>query len=283
LNDVVVFYEKEICSRCNEDREQTSFLTFYIHYLKNLIPKKKIFEMSRSRPKVSAIIPAAGSGTRIGGEIKKQFLPLKGKPIIVYTLQQFEHCSDVDEVAMAVPESAMAEMESIIARYRLHKVSKVVLGGAKRQDSVQNVLNRLVLKDSDIVLVHDGVRPFIETKRISHLIKVCKDYNAAVLAVQPKDTIRRSTGGDFFDQTLDRTALWLIQTPQAFRSKLLVKAFEKAKKDKFYSTDEAALVERLGIKVRIVEGSYDNIKITTPEDLELGMLILDRWHTKGLV
>jgi len=239
--------------------------------------------MSRSRPKVFAIIPAAGSGTRIGGEIKKQFLPLKGKPIIVHTLQQFEHCSDIDEVAMAIPESAMSDMEAIVARYRLHKVSKVMMGGKKRQDSVYNVLNRLTLKDSDIVLVHDGVRPFIETKRIAHLLKVCKEYDAAVLAIQPKDTIRRSTGGGFFDQTLDRTALWLVQTPQAFRAKLLVKAFDKAQKDKFYSTDEAALVERLGVKVRIVEGNYDNIKITTPEDLELGALILDRWHAKGLM
>ena len=240
----------------------------------------KVVEMSKSRPKVFAIIPAAGSGTRIGGDIKKQFLPLKGKPIIVQTLQQFEHCPDVDEVALALPESAMSEMESMVERYRLHKVSKMVLGGAKRQDSVRNVLNRLTLNQSDIVLVHDGVRPFIETKRISHLLKVCKEYDAAVLAVQPKDTIRRSTGGGFFDQTLDRTALWLIQTPQAFRATLLVKAFERAKNEKFYSTDEAALVERLGVKIRIVEGSYDNIKITTPEDLELGMLIYDRWHMK---
>jgi len=236
--------------------------------------------MSRSRPKVFVIVPAAGSGTRIGGGIKKQFLPLRGKPIIVHTLQQFEHCPDVDEVALALPESAMSEMEAIVGRFRLHKVSKMIVGGAKRQDSVRHVLNRLLLKDSDIILVHDGVRPFVEIKRIAHLLKVCKEYDAAVLAVQPKDTIRRSTGGGFFDQTLDRTALWLIQTPQAFRAKLLVKAFEKAKKDKFYSTDEAALVERLGVKIRIVEGSYDNIKITTLEDLELGQLIFDRWHMK---
>jgi 2-C-methyl-D-erythritol 4-phosphate cytidylyltransferase len=239
--------------------------------------------MSRSRPKVFAIIPAAGSGTRIGGEIKKQFLPLKGKPIIVHTLQQFEHCSEIDEVALALPESAMSDMEAMVGRYRLHKVSKMVMGGKKRQDSVYNVLSRLTLKDSDVVLVHDGVRPFIETKRIAHLLKACKEYDAAVLAIQPKDTIRRSTGGGFFDQTLDRTALWLVQTPQAFRAKLLVKAFEKARKDKFYSTDEAALVERLGIKARIVEGNYDNIKITTQEDLELGTLIFDRWHEKGLM
>lgn len=239
--------------------------------------------MSRSRPKVFAIVPAAGEGTRIGGEIKKQFLPLKGKPIIVHTLQQFEHCPDVDEIALAVPESAISEMEILIARHRLHKVSKIVVGGKKRQDSVYHALNRLPWKDSDIILVHDGVRPFIEPKRISHLLKVCKEFDAAVLAIQPKDTIRRSTGGGFFDQTLDRTALWMIQTPQAFRAKLLVRAFEKARKDKFYSTDEAALVERLEVKARIVEGSYDNIKITTPEDLELGTLILERWHAKGLL
>jgi 2-C-methyl-D-erythritol 4-phosphate cytidylyltransferase len=239
--------------------------------------------MTRTRPKVFAIIPAAGSGTRIGGQIKKQFLPLKGKPIIVHTIQQFEHCPDVDEIALAVPESAVVEIENLISRYRLDKVSKVVVGGTKRQDSVANALKRLIISDTDIIMVHDGVRPFIETKRISHLIKVCKEYDAAVVAVQPKDTIRRSTGGHFFDQTLDRSALWLIQTPQVFRAKLLFKAFEKAKKEKFYSTDEAALVERLEKKARIVEGSYDNIKITTPEDFELGLLILERWLAKGLM
>lgn len=239
--------------------------------------------MPRVRPKVIAIIPAAGSGTRLGGQVRKQFLPLKDKPIIVHTLRQFEHCPDIDEIAIAVPESAIVEMESLISRYRLHKVSKVVLGGEKRQDSVANVLRKLVLKDSDLVLVHDGVRPFVETKRISGLIKACKEHEAAVLAVQPKDTVRRSAGGGFFDQTLDRNALWLIQTPQAFTAGVLVKAFGRAKKDRFYSTDEAALVERLGVKVKIVEGSYDNIKITTQEDLELGKLILERWKSKGLI
>jgi 2-C-methyl-D-erythritol 4-phosphate cytidylyltransferase len=239
--------------------------------------------MSKSRPKVFAVVPAAGSGTRIGGEIKKQFLPIKGKPIIVYTLQQFEHCPEVDEIAVAVPESAVSAMESVVAQYRLHKVSKIISGGKKRQDSVRNVLDKILMKDSDIVLVHDGVRPFIEIKRIVHLLKICKEHDAAVLAVQPKDTIRRSMDGSFFNQTLDRSALWLIQTPQAFRAKILIKAFNKAKKDKFFSTDEAALVERLGIKVRIVEGNYDNIKITTPEDIELGRLILERWQAKGLM
>jgi 2-C-methyl-D-erythritol 4-phosphate cytidylyltransferase len=188
----------------------------------------------------------------------------------------------VDEIAVAVPEQSIVEVESLLSQYRLHKVSKVTVGGEKRQDSVFNVLKRLPLKASDIVLVHDGVRPFIEPKRISHLIRACKQHGAAVLAVQPKDTIRRSAGGEFFDQTLDRNALWLVQTPQAFRASVLIRAFERAKKEKYYSTDEAALVERIGLKARIVEGSYDNIKITTHEDLELGKLILERWRTKGL-
>jgi len=237
--------------------------------------------MPRSRPKVFAIIPAAGAGMRLGGSVKKQFLPLQGKPVIIHTLRQFEFCPEVDEVCVAVPESAIVEMEALVSQYRLHKVSKVLVGGEKRQDSVSRVLSRLPLKDSDIVLVHDGVRPFVQPKKISQLIKACKAHEAAVLAVQPKDTIRRSNGGGFFDQTLDRSALWLIQTPQAFKASLLRRAFEKAKKDKFYSTDEAALVERLGVKVKIVEGSYDNIKITTQEDLELGSLILERWKSRA--
>jgi len=148
---------------------------------------------------------------------------------------------------------------------------------------VYNALRRFAFKVSDIVLVHDGVRPFIESKRIAHLIRACKEHEAAVLAVQPKDTIRRSRGGEFFDQTLDRNALWLVQTPQAFRASVLMKAFKEAKRTRFYGTDEAGLVERIGVRVRIVEGSYDNIKITTQEDVDLGRLILERWRTKGLL
>lgn len=234
--------------------------------------------MSSKRPKVFVIVPAAGAGTRLGSTVKKQFLPLKGKPILVHTLQQFEHCSDIDEVAIAVPESALVDVESFVSNYRLHKVSKVIAGGEQRQDSVYNVFRKLAAKDSDIVLVHDGVRPFIDPKKISQVIEVCREHQAAVLAVQPKDTIRRSNGGGFFDSTIDRTAIWMVQTPQAFKAGLLKKAYRKARKERFYATDEAGLVEFLGIKARIVEGSYDNIKITTTEDLELGMLIYERMH-----
>jgi len=213
--------------------------------------------------------------------VKKQFLPLMGKPILIHTLQRFEHCPDIDEIVLAVPESDIVEIESLLSRFRIHKVSKAIVGGKKRQDSVFNALHRITPRDSDIILVHDAVRPFIDPRKISQVVKASKEFDAAVVAVQPKDTIRRSTGGGFFDHTVDRTALWLVQTPQAFKAKILLKAFEKARADKFYSTDEAALVERLGVKARIVDGSYDNIKITTTEDLELGALILQRWESHG--
>ena len=234
--------------------------------------------MPTRRPKVFAIVPAAGAGARLGGSTRKQFLLLRGKPIVVHTLQQFEHCPEVDEVAVAVPSSAIVDMESIVSRYRLHKVSKVIVGGDQRQDSVAHVLRTLRAKPSDIIVVHDGVRPFIAPKKIAQSIEVCKEYGTAVLAVQPKDTMRRSRGGGFFDETLDRAALWLVQTPQTFRAGILQKAFRQAAKDKFYSTDEAALVERIGVRIRIVEGSYDNVKITTKEDLDLAMLIHERLH-----
>lgn len=237
--------------------------------------------MARHRSKVSVIVAAAGSGSRIGGAVKKQFMLLGTKPVLVHTLQRFELSPDVDEIAVAVPEEAIVQTELLVKQYRLHKVHRVVAGGVKRQDSVFSALRRLVLRDSDIVLVHDGVRPFIEPERIGRLITSCRSYDAVVLAVQPKDTVRRSNGGDFFDQTLDRSALWLIQTPQAFKAGLLRRAFALAQQEQFYSTDEAALVERLGVKVKILEGTYDNIKITTKEDFELGALILERWQAKG--
>jgi 2-C-methyl-D-erythritol 4-phosphate cytidylyltransferase len=238
--------------------------------------------MTATRPKVYAIIPAAGAGTRIPGPVRKQFLVLAGKPVLVHTVQRFERCAEVDEVVLAVPEDALAETESLVSRFRLHKVSRVVAGGAQRQDSVYNAVSRLKFRSRDIVLVHDGVRPFIEAAKIQEVIRACRDADAAAVAVQPKDTVRRSTGGDYFDRLLDRSALWLVQTPQAFRAPVLIAAIEKARNEHFVSTDDAALVERMGVKVKVVSGSYDNIKITTQEDLELGGLILDRWRQAGM-
>ena len=235
----------------------------------------------KRRPKVIALVVAAGTGTRFGSRVPKQFLLLRKRPLVVHALRRFEHTPDVDEIVVVVPESFIAEVEALVTRYRMHKVGSVVAGGRRRQDSVANGLRNLTLRSSDIVLVHDGVRPFVDVRQITELISACRKHKAAVLAVQPKDTVRRSASGIVFDRTLDRTALWLVQTPQAFTAGLLKKAIALAAKRGISATDEAALVERLGVKARIVHGSYDNIKITTQEDLELGTLIDERWEAAG--
>lgn len=231
----------------------------------------------KHRPKVAAIVVAAGAGTRFGGRVPKQFLTLQGQPLVIHTLRRFEEAREVDEIVAVVPESFLADVEALIARFRLQKVGAVVAGGRRRQDSVANGMRGLALRASDIVLVHDGVRPFVDALAIQNVIAESRKHKAAVLAVQPKDTVRRSSSGVVFDRTLDRTALWLVQTPQAFTAGVLKKAIALATERGLTVTDEAALVERMGIKARIVRGSYDNIKVTTQEDLELAGLILARW------
>jgi len=236
----------------------------------------------KRRPKVFAIVVAAGSGTRFASRVPKQFLVLRDRPLVVHTLGRFEDAPEVDEIVLVVPEASLADAQALVRRSGLRKVGAVVAGGRRRQDSVANGLMKLSLRPSDIILVHDGVRPFVDRRQIAQVIAECRKHKAAVLAVQPKDTVRRSSGGIFFDRTLDRTALWLIQTPQAFTAGLLKRAMAMAAKGGISATDEAALVERLGIKARIVHGSYDNIKITTPEDLELGKLIDKRWQADAV-
>jgi 2-C-methyl-D-erythritol 4-phosphate cytidylyltransferase len=231
----------------------------------------------KRRPKVFTIVVAAGSGTRFGSTVPKQFLALGDRPLVVQTLRRFENSSEVDETVVVVPESSVADMEALVSQHRLHKVKTVVAGGRRRQDSVASGLKVIRLQATDIVLVHDGVRPFVEPRLIAEVITQARRHKAAVPAVQPKDTVRRSGGGVFFDRTVDRTALWLVQTPQAFSAGTLKKAMALAVAEGILATDESALVERVGIKTKIVQGSYDNIKITTQEDLELGRLIYARW------
>lgn len=236
----------------------------------------------KRRPKVFVIVVAAGAGSRFGSRVPKQFLMLRNRPVVVHALRRFEDSPDVDEIVVVVPEAFIADAEALVTRSRLHKVGAVVAGGRRRQDSVANGLKTLAARSTDVVLVHDGVRPFVEGKHIAQVVAECRKHKAAVLAVQPKETVRSSSGGITFDRTLDRTALWLIQTPQAFSAGVLKKAMALAAKRQVSATDEAALVERLGIRARIVHGSYDNIKITTPEDLELGKLIDARWEAAGI-
>jgi len=230
--------------------------------------------------KVTALIPAAGRGIRMGTKESKPYLDLAGKPILVHTLHEFERCSSIDEIVLIVSESDIEYSRvSIAEAFKLKKVSKIIAGGLKRQDSVWEGLKTLK-NGCDLVMVHDGVRPFVSQDILEMSVRETSRWGATVASVPVKDTVKTASEEGEVLETLDRRKLWAVQTPQTFKYDILKSAYEKAFKEGFYGTDDASLVEKLGIKVRIIPGSYENIKITTPEDLALGEAILKRRTSK---
>ncbi len=225
--------------------------------------------------RIAAIIPAAGAGRRMEGDIPKQFMELDSRPILVWTLEVFESWQGVDEIIVVVPsnqEDRVAEWDT----YR--KVTQIVSGGPRRQDSVYNGL-KTVGDEIDIVIVHDGVRPLVTSQILQSCAEEASRTGAAIAAVPIKDTVKKAGDDKTVLKTLDREHLWSVQTPQAFSREILLKAMEQATQDSFTGTDEASLVERMNVPVSIVEGSYENIKITTPEDLLLAKFILSARKT----
>ena len=217
--------------------------------------------------KITAIIPAAGFGRRMGGAVPKQFMYLAGRPILDYILTAFEDHGGVESVILTVPEE---EVETVTEKCKAFAIVKqVIAGGEQRQDSVYNGL-KSIEKGTDLVIVHDGVRPFLTVEMIESVIKAATEYSAAITAIPVSDTVKRATEEGWVDRTIDRSDLWRVQTPQAFRYDLLRRAFEKAMADSYYGTDESSLVEYIGQPVKIIMGSLLNIKITRPEDLVLG-------------
>ncbi len=224
--------------------------------------------------KTAAIIVSAGKSLRFPGEKKKQFLSLAGKPVLCHTLDRFHACSSIDLIELIVsPEDREYCLKEIVEPRGYTKISGVVDGGEQRQDSVGHGIDALP-PEVDMVVIHDGVRPFVTPEMIDASIEGARKFKAAVIAVPVKETIKRSAPDRFVLETLDRESLWQIQTPQTFRAEVIRRAFRKAIEDHFVATDDAALVERIGIKVYILPGSYSNIKITTPEDLALAHRIL---------
>jgi 2-C-methyl-D-erythritol 4-phosphate cytidylyltransferase len=231
----------------------------------------------KQNEKVFAVIPAGGMGLRMGKKIQKQFLSLGRKPILVHTILCFENCSAIDGIVIAVPEQSIGTVQQMIVRWNLKKVLGVVVGGEYRQDSVYNALMFLSLDSKDIVLIHDGVRPFIRQSKILEVIRAVRLHKAAVISVTPKDTLRMMKTNGFFAETLDRNKIQFIQTPQGFQASLITEAHRQAKKQGYYATDDAALLEKMGFPAYRIEGSYDNMKITTQGDLDIARLILKRW------
>ena len=222
---------------------------------------------------VSVVIPAAGAGKRMGGPRAKQFLELQGKPILLLTLERFETAPEVDGIVIAAAPEELEAVRVLVRTHGLHKVRAVVAGGKERQDSVWNALKECAC---NIVLVHDAVRPFVSHHLISAVATAAARTGAALAAVAPKETIKISDGAGMVLSTPERSHLSVAQTPQGFAYPILVEAFQQAQKEGFYGTDDASLVERIGVHVSLVEGSYDNIKITTPEDVALAEQILAR-------
>ncbi|RKY65844.1 MAG: 2-C-methyl-D-erythritol 4-phosphate cytidylyltransferase [Candidatus Latescibacterota bacterium] len=218
-------------------------------------------------------------GKRMGGAIPKPFLWIGGRPILAHTLDAFERCDSVDEVILVVGTADLQLVsEEVVDRYEFTKVRKILSGGEKRQDSVWEGL-KAVEAGTEIVVIHDGVRPFVAPEHLSESIGQCRKCDAVITAVPVKDTIKEAEDG-LVTSTLDREKLWAIQTPQTFALDLILRAHQQAMGAALIATDDAALVERLGHPVHLLRGSYHNIKITTPEDLALGEIILKNRHRR---
>ena len=219
------------------------------------------------------VIVAAGTGSRMNMGINKQFIKLEGKEIIAYTIEKFYNNSNIEDIVVVVKEDESEFFKKeILDKYNFKNV-KIAYGGKERQDSVYNGL-KLLDEKCDVVLIHDGARPFVSDKIIDKSIEEAKEHKAIVVGVPVKDTIKVIDNDKNIVDTTNRSVLWAVQTPQTFDYNILIDAYKDAFKNKFYGTDDAMLVERIGYKVKMLEGSYNNIKITTQEDLNIGSQIL---------
>lgn len=215
--------------------------------------------------KASALIAAAGAGERLGKGVNKAFVEVAGKPILAHTLSVFESCGAVEEIIIITGKQDIEAAGELVGRFGFSKVSSIVAGGAQRQDSVHNGLE---IANRDIVAIHDAARPMVSVEIIERSIETAERMGACITAVPVIDTIKSAKDG-VVTTTVDRSSLYSVQTPQTFRTELIRRAYERAYADGFYATDDAALVERLGENVAVAPGSYDNIKLTTPSDLEI--------------
>jgi 2-C-methyl-D-erythritol 4-phosphate cytidylyltransferase len=224
--------------------------------------------------RTDALIAAAGKGRRMGGKVKKQFISLGGMPLLLYTLKAFEEFEGIEHIYLVLDGGDFEYCRrEIIQKYGIKKVIQLVPGGDRRQDSVWNGLKAMEGR-CDTVIVHDGVRPFVSAGIFTRLLEAMEDVQAVVTAIPAQDTIKRVDGSGNVLDTLQRNTLFHIQTPQGFRYDVIMEAYKRAIEEGIWGTDDAYFVERMGIQVKVIEGSSFNIKITTPEDIALAHCIL---------
>ncbi|OGH96783.1 MAG: 2-C-methyl-D-erythritol 4-phosphate cytidylyltransferase [Candidatus Melainabacteria bacterium GWF2_32_7] len=220
--------------------------------------------------KISAIIPAAGSGTRFGSNKNKLLENINGMPVIIHTLQTISSIDAIDEIIVCTSDNIIDEIKNLVSKYNISKVKQVILGGVTRQESVFKGLK--TLNNPDIVIIHDGARPLITRDIVENSIKTATEKGAAIVAVPTKDTIKRVNKENRIIETLNREELWNIQTPQVFNYKDILEAHIKFQGQNF--TDDSALIEALGMPSFTVMGSYKNIKVTTQEDIKIAEVFI---------
>lgn len=235
--------------------------------------------MPKPKRRVAALIVAAGEGRRMEAPQTKAFIPLKGVPILAYTIEPFEACGRIQSIYPVLREQDIHSWQQrILDKFSFKKTKPPVVGGSRRQDSVRLGLEA-IKQDIDIVLIHDGARPFIDTAILERLLETMEEFQAAVVAVPAKETIKVVSSKGRVLETPTREGLWCIQTPQAFDYGLIVDAHRQALTDGVVATDDSTLIERLDVPVAVVQGSYRNIKITTPEDLLIARALLENRGT----
>jgi len=227
---------------------------------------------------VHAVIPAAGDGRRMGKDVKKPYLTLCGLPTIVHTLNTFEKSDAVSDITCVVREEDVAYFLELISNYPIRKIRGVIPGGVRRQDSVEAAIVFLhkTVGEGEIVVVHDAARPLVSLELIRRVIETAIQWGGAIAAIPVHDTLKWVDENETIQRTINRDRLWRAQTPQAFRLGILMAAYRNAREDGFEATDDAGLVEHLGMPVKCVLGHPDNIKITTQADLQLAEQILDK-------
>lgn len=237
---------------------------------------RNLFSSDEPDPACSAIVVAAGKGERMQTEVKKQFLPLLGMPVLAHTLEAIEKSESVREIILVVSEEDILTAKDIVLATECEKVSKIIAGGKTRAESVSKGLMELSA-DCEIVLIHDGVRPCVKASLIEECIKNAAKHGASALGVTPKNTIKRVDKNGFIEATVDRDSLVEIHTPQCFQREVITKAYEHFDSS---ATDDCALVEQTGVRIHITEGSYANLKLTTREDLLMLSALIDAEYSE---
>lgn len=237
----------------------------------------------RKSPLVVALVPAAGKGLRMGGAVPKQFLALGGEPLVVHSLRVLQASPSIDQIILAVPQADLDYcLNDLAVRFGFSKITKVVAGGKERQDSVRHALEH-VSEETEIVVVHDAVRPFLTQQMLAEVVEAAEREGGAIVALPMRDTVKQVGAAHRIERTVDRQPLWLAQTPQAFRRDRLLEAHRKAHANGVHATDDAFLFEWAGYPVVVVEGSGENIKVTRPEDMIIGEAILAARKTNRTV